>query len=271
VTAIDQSVSEPEVEIFDLPPTLRFDGRVAWITGASRGIGRSLAYALAGAGAEVMLSARSEEPLRQVAGSIEARGGRAEVVVGSITEQETLERTVELIESTWGRLDVLVNNAGIGSSFKRSEALEDAAVRELVDVNLLGPFACCRAALPLLDAAEGASVVNVSSIHGSRALERAVDYAMSKGGLEMLTRGLAVEWASRGVRVNSLAPGYLETEMTAGLRENPRLSEMILGHIPMARFGTVAEIVACAMFLASPISSYVTGATLRADGGWSAQ
>ncbi len=262
---------DPGVGTLDLPPTLRFDDSVAWITGASRGLGRSLACALAGAGAGVVLSARSEEPLRKVAAAIEARGGRAEVVVGSVTERETLERVVELIDGTWGRLHVLVNNAGIGSSFKRSEALEDAAVREVIDTNLLGPFACCRAALPLLEAAEGASVVNVSSIHGSRALERVVDYAMSKGGLEMLTRALAVEWASRGVRVNSLAPGYLETEMTAGLRGHPRLSEMILGHIPMARFGTIAEIVACAMFLASPISSYVTGATLCADGGWSAQ
>ena len=112
-------------------------------------------------------------------------------------------------------------------------------------------------------------MVNVSSIHGSRAQARLLAYAASKGALEMMTRTLAEEWAGRGIRVNSLAPGYVATDMTEGMRAHPRWREELLSRTPLGRFATTAEIAACAMFLASPISSYVTGSTLVADGGWS--
>jgi NAD(P)-dependent dehydrogenase (short-subunit alcohol dehydrogenase family) len=261
-----------QVSPSDPPPLdLRFDGQVVWVTGASRGLGRSIALALADAGADLMLSARSEDQLREVAAEATSRGVRCEFVVGSSADRETVDRTVERIESTWGRLDVLINNAAIASSFKPSDTIKDSSVRDVLEVNLVGPFICCQAALPLLDLAAGSSIVNVSSIHGTKGQERVLDYSVSKGGIEMLTRTLAVEWAGRGIRVNSLAPGYIETDMTAGLREHPRWNDMIIGKIPMGRFATTGEIVACALFLASPISSYVTGATLFADGGWSAR
>ena len=155
--------------------------------------------------------------------------------------------------------------------FERFERLDDDVWREVLNVNLLGAVGCCRAALPLFDAAGGGSVVNISSVHGSRAHERLVAYAASKGALEMVTRTLAIEWAARDVRVNAVAPGYLETDMTAGLREHPRWAESLRSRIPLARFGTTAEVTSAVLFLASPSSSYITGTTLHIDGGRTAQ
>jgi NAD(P)-dependent dehydrogenase (short-subunit alcohol dehydrogenase family) len=263
--------SFPEQALLEAPPDLDFHGRVVWITGASKGLGRAMAFAFAGAGAGLVLSARSAEALEEVAGAIGEGGGLVEIAPGSVTSAADVAAAVATIERSAGRLDVLVNNAGVSPHFARAEKLDAAAVREVLETNLLGAFACSCAALPLLEAAPDPAVVNVSSIHGARSYRRLLAYAMSKGGLEMMTRVLADEWAGRGIRVNSLAPGYIETEMTAGLRAHDGLSVDLLGRIPMGRFAGVAEITACAMFLASPIASYVTGATLFADGGWSAR
>lgn len=264
-------MSGGDAALLAAPPDLRFDGKVAWVTGASRGLGRSLACALAGAGAELLLSARSDAALADLAAEIEAAGVRVRVLAGSVADPEHVAAATAAIEETWGRLDVLVNNAGISPYFKRAADLETEQLREVVEVNLLGAYECSRQALPLLRAAPAASVVNVSSVHGQRAYERLVAYAASKGGLEMVTRTLAVEWAPFGIRVNALAPGYVETEMTTGLRENERLSAELLARTPLGRFATTAEVVGCAMFLASPAASYVTGTTLYVDGGWTAQ
>jgi NAD(P)-dependent dehydrogenase (short-subunit alcohol dehydrogenase family) len=241
------------------------------VTGASRGLGATLACAFAGAGAEVVLSARSRGPLEEIATAIAARRGRAEVVVGSVTDPADIQAAVARIRESFGRLDVLVNNAGISPHFVRAENLEPEALCEVLQTNLVGAFACSAAAFPLLDAAPAGSVVNVSSIHGSRSHVRMLAYAAAKGGMEMMTRTLAEEWAPRGIRVNSLAPGYIETEMTEGLRAHQDWREELLARTPLGRFATTPEIAACAMFLASPISSYVTGTTLFADGGWSAR
>lgn len=260
-----------EATLLDSPPDLRLDGRVVWITGASRGLGREMANAFAGAGADLVLSARSAGALEEVAAPIREHGRRVEVVPGSVAEPADVEAAVARIRETHGRLDALVNNAGISPYFARSEELTEEELREVLQVNLVGAFSCCRVALPLLEASDAASIVNVSSIHGSRAHVRLLAFAASKGGMEMMTRTLAEEWAPKGVRVNSLAPGYIETEMSEGLRAHEGWSKALLDRTPLGRFATTAEIAACALFLASPIASYVTGARLFADGGWSAR
>lgn len=257
--------------LLEAPPDLRFDGRVVWITGASRGLGRALACALAGAGAELVLSARSRGPLEDLGELLAAHGAPVRTIVASVTDPDDVANVAAAIESHHGRLDVLVNNAGISPYFTPADRLGSDAVREVLETNLLGAFACCRAALSLLEKSSAPSVVNVSSIHGSRAYARMLAYAVSKGALEMMTRTLAEEWAKRGIRVNSLAPGYIETEMTEGLRAHSGWREELLARTPLGRFAGTAEIAACAMFLACPVSSYVTGATLLADGGWSAR
>ncbi len=261
------SEAEPQGGV-DVDPGV--DGKVAWITGASRGLGEAAALAFAAAGARVLLTARSADDLDRVAAKIRRRGGEVEVVAGSVAEEATIEAALALASERWGRLDALINNAGISPAFVPSERLAREDWERTMSVNLFAPFACALAALPLLEAGGGGSVVNVSSVHGTRAHERLIAYAASKGGLEMVTRTLAVEWATRGVRVNSVAPGYLETEMTAGLLNHERWGEALRARIPMGRFGRTDEVVPAILFLAGSGASYITGTTLYIDGGWTA-
>jgi NAD(P)-dependent dehydrogenase (short-subunit alcohol dehydrogenase family) len=260
-----------ELALLTTPPDLRFDDKVVWITGAGKGLGRAMALGFAGAGADLVLSGRSHEPLERVAEAITDHGGHVDLAPGSVLEAADVEDAIARITRSRGRLDVLVNNAGISPHFRRAERLDPADLREVMETNLLGAFSCCRAALPLLEAAPGAAVVNVSSIHGSRSFRRLLAYAASKGAIEMMTRVLADEWADRDIRVNALAPGYIETEMTADLRGHDALAGEITSRTPLRRFAKPSEIAACAMFLAASAASYVTGTTLFADGGWSAR
>lgn len=166
---------------------------------------------------------------------------------------------------------MLVANAGISPLMKRSERLSDEEWRQVLDVNLSGTFYCCRAAGGLMLEQGGGSVVVVSSVHGSVGFGRLAPYAAGKGGVEMLARTLALEWADRGVRVNTVAPGYLETDMTAGLREAGHWRETLLERIPLRRFGRPEDVVGAIVFLASEAAAYITGTTLFVDGGWTAQ
>lgn len=168
-----------------------------------------------------------------------------------------------------GRLDILANTVGISPAFVSSDRVDQDDWSSVLEVKLTAPFACSRAALPLLEAG-GGSVVSISSVRGARAHERLVAYAASKGRLEMVTETLAAEWASRCVRVNSLAPGFLETDMTTELREHPRWGESLLDGRPMRRFGTPGEVTPAVPFLAADASWYATGRTLYVDGGWTA-
>ena len=265
------SQADDDRRLLSEPVGFGLEGRVVWLTGASRGLGRTLAYAFAGAGAELLLCARSEDALEEVAGEIRGHGGVVEVVAGSIADPGVSERAAALIGERWGKLAALVNNAGISPAFARAERLELDDWRAVIDTNLTAPLITSRAALPLMMAAGGGSVVNISSIHGSRAHERLIAYAASKGGIEMVTRTLAVEWADRNVRVNSVAPGYLQTEMTTGLLEHERWGASLRARIPMGREGATGEVAPAVLFLAGPGSSYITGTTLFVDGGWTAQ
>ncbi|HWI74686.1 MAG TPA: glucose 1-dehydrogenase [Baekduia sp.] len=253
------------------PPSLRLDGKAVWITGAGRGIGRALAYAFAGLGAELLLMGRTAATLEAVADEVRAAGGVALTVAGSVADAADVAAAADLAGRTWDRLDGLVNNAGISPSYDRSERVDPEGFSDVLDVNLTGTLRCCQAAFGMMAETGGGAIVNLSSVHGATGHERLAAYAASKGGVELLTRTLAVEWAGRGVRVNALAPGYLETDMTAGLREHDRLNAGLLGKIPMGRFGSPAEVVGAAAFLLSDAAAYVTGTTLVADGGWLAQ
>jgi NAD(P)-dependent dehydrogenase (short-subunit alcohol dehydrogenase family) len=249
------------------PADLR--GKVAVVTGAGRGIGRAIAAGLAGAGARVGLFARTAGELADVQQAIEQAGGEALAVAGSVVDPEDLLALVAAVDERWGRLDVLVNNAGISPIFQRAEEIDDDEWRRIIEVNLSGSFYCCRAAFALM-ARTGGSIVNVSSVAGTTGAERLAAYSASKGGLELLTRTLAIEWASRGIRVNAVAPGFIETDLTRDLLAS-RWRSRLLEQIPLGRFGQASEVVGAVTFLASEAASYITGATVFIDGGWSAR
>jgi gluconate 5-dehydrogenase len=244
-------------------------GKVALVTGAGRGIGRAIALGLAEAGADLVLAARSAEQIEGVAAEVRALGRQALVVPTDVSDGGQVEAMVERVRVEHGRLDVLVNNAGISPYYRRAERLAEVEWREVLDVNLTGTFLCCRAAAPLLPS--GGRVINVVSIGASVGLERLAAYCAAKAGVEALTRVLAIEWAERGVLVNAIGPGFLSTEMTAGLRDNPRLRDGLIAKTPLGRLGEPEEVVGAALYLASAASSYVTGQTIYVDGGWTAQ
>jgi NAD(P)-dependent dehydrogenase (short-subunit alcohol dehydrogenase family) len=247
-------------------PDFSLDGQVALVTGAGRGLGRAIALGLAGAGADLVLAARSADQLDAVAAEARALGREARAVPTDVADAAS----VEALFAGVARLDVLVNNAGISPYYRRAEQLAEAEWRQVLDVNLTGTFMCCRAAAARLAESKG-RVVNVVSVGARVGLPRLAAYCAAKAGVEALTRVLALEWAERGVRVNALGPGYLVTDMTEGLRSRPQMNDMLISNTPLGRLGAPDEVVGAALFLASEASSYVTGQTIYVDGGWTAR
>jgi NAD(P)-dependent dehydrogenase (short-subunit alcohol dehydrogenase family) len=248
----------------------RLEGRVAVVTGASSGIGAGLAEALAGAGAHLVLAARREEALQALAKRLgESHGVETLVVPCDVARDADLERLVEAARARFERMDVLVNNAGINEIVPAEDESEETW-RRVLDVNLTGAFLCAQRVGREMLAAGSGSIVNVASVLGlvASAQIKQASYVASKAGLVGLTRELAGQWARRGVRVNALAPGWFETEMTAEMFGDERSLRWIRSRDPMGRAGRVDELAGPLLFLASDASSYVTGQVLAVDGGW---
>ncbi|WP_280460721.1 SDR family NAD(P)-dependent oxidoreductase [Nocardia carnea] len=252
-------------DLFDL------SGKVAWVTGAGKGLGRAIAAALYGAGATLVLTSRTEADLRRLDAELDTgTTHRCDSIAGSVDTAGFADRTVDRILDTHGRLDVLINCAGISPSFTRSEKLSDEVWQQVLRVNLDGAFYCARAAGAAMLEQHGGSIVNVTSVHASAGFDRIAAYAASKGGLEALTKTLAVEWADRGVRVNALAPGYFRTDLSSGLIDS-NWGQRIIDATPAGRVGYPRELGGAAVFLAADASSFMTGTTLTVDGGWLAR
>ncbi|MEU0302917.1 SDR family oxidoreductase [Streptomyces sp. NPDC006175] len=245
-------------------------GRVVWVTGAGKGLGRAMAVALSRAGARVAVSSRTADDLDGLAAELEADGGLIDVHPLSVADPDAVRTTADAVVERAGRLDGLVNCAGISPDFTRSEQLDDATWSRILDVNLSGTFYCCREAGRIMLGQGGGSIVNVSSVHATAGFGRLAAYSASKGAVEALTRTLAVEWAERGVRVNTLAPGYFDTELSKPLMSNNTWAERVKSAIPMARTGDPDELSGAVVFLMSDASRYTTGSTLTVDGGWTA-
>jgi NAD(P)-dependent dehydrogenase (short-subunit alcohol dehydrogenase family) len=247
----------------------RLDGRVAVVTGASSGLGARFAEVLHAAGASVVLGARRLERLEARAERLGT--DRALSVRCDVTDETDVDALISGAIDRFGTVDVLVNNAGIVGAEEAEET--PASFRHVVEVNLTGQYLCIRRTAPLmLDRGRGA-IVNIASISGMVAMEGwdLPSYVASKAGVINLTRDLAVLWASRGVRVNAIAPGYFPSEMTAESLTSPDKLAHVRKGTPMGRPGRESELDGALLFLCSDASSYVTGHTLVVDGGWTAR
>lgn len=243
----------------------RLDGKVALITGGNRGIGLATARLFAEAGARCLLSARSETDESR---ALTADGPHA-FVAGDITDPATPEALVQATLGHFGQLDILVNNAGVadGGDF---HDFDDARLARIMDTNLIAPFRVARSAVRPMLAQGAGSIVNIGSISGfvANKPQLQVAYNASKAAIHQMTAVMAFEYAGRGIRVNALAPGYIRTRMAIDGMQDPQMSKIWAENTPMGRFGTPEEMASCALFLASDAASYVTGATLVADGGY---
>ncbi len=249
------------MSLFDL------DGKNAFVTGASRGIGRSIAVALAGAGADVALVARSERGLAETAADIGALGRKAFVIPADVTSQDAVDSAVASAIEQLGCVDVVVNNAG-GSNFMAAFLdLRLSGWEKLMRLNLDSAVYVCHAiGGHLVERAEG-SVINVASVAGVTGSPLLSPYGAAKAGLVSLTKSLAVEWGATGVRVNALCPGWTATDLNRQLWEDPVAGPATVATVPMHRWGRADEMAGPAVFLASPASSYMTGQVLVVDGG----
>jgi 3-oxoacyl-[acyl-carrier protein] reductase len=242
----------------------RLQGRIALITGASQGIGRACALELAAAGAAVALAARNETKLADVVKEIETSGGQAAAFALDIASEESIKAAAKAVLERFGKVEILVNNAGItrdGLMLRMKRADWD----DVLTTNLTGAFLLTQAVLsPMLKNRWG-RIINISSVVGRTGQAGQVNYAASKAGLIGLTRSMAREVASRGITVNAVAPGYIETPMTAVLNEEQR--KAMMAQIPLGRPGTDTEIAQCVAFLASDAAAYITGHVLDVNGG----
>lgn len=245
------------------------EGKAAVVTGGGRGIGRSIALALARAGADVAPTGRTPEQVAAVATEIEALGRKTLRRPVDVSDPAALTELVEEALRAFGKLDVWVNAAAISPFWKRCEQLEPEEWRQVLAVNLDGAFFQSRLiGRHFLERGSG-SLIHVASIAGILGTSHIGAYAVSKAGLIGLTRVLATEWAGRGVRVNAIAPGWVKTEMTAWVRAQPELAPRLRSGIPLGRFAEPEEIAGIAVYLASDAASFTTGQVFVVDGGQS--
>jgi NAD(P)-dependent dehydrogenase (short-subunit alcohol dehydrogenase family) len=242
--------------------------RVALITGAGGGLGLAMAKLFAAEGAHVVLCDINGEAVEAGAAGIAAAGGRAAFVRGDVTREDDVQAVIEAVKGIGEALHVLVNNAGnlLRADFRH---MDDAAWESVLNPHLWGTIRVTRAALPLLTAAKGAAVVNLSSIMASQHLRQLSAYSTAKAAIAGLSRSLAVEFAPYGIRVNYMCPGFIPTALTGRYTEHPQVSKALLAQMPMRRFGTPEEVARVALFLASDDSAYTTGEGIMVDGGMS--
>ncbi|MGH2653932.1 MAG: SDR family NAD(P)-dependent oxidoreductase [Actinomycetota bacterium] len=243
--------------------------KVVLVTGGSKGIGRAIALALAEDGADVALAARNPEPLEKTAREIEERGRRALAVPTDVTDPEQCRALVERVTGELGGLDVLVNNAGAAPFLSTFEAARLEGWEKYFRITFTGAVYCTHAAADALLGREGASVINVASVAAFIASPGLTYYAAAKAALVSFTKTLALEWAPHGVRVNAIAPGFVETDMNVTAREDPSFHESIRSQIPLGRWGTAEDVAGVARFLASDAAAWMTGSVVVIDGGQS--
>jgi NAD(P)-dependent dehydrogenase (short-subunit alcohol dehydrogenase family) len=250
--------------------TLNYANQVVVVTGGGRGLGRAIALGFAAAGATTIITGRDLARIGAAAADLGASGGIIRGFACDVSDHAATIRLRDQIASEIGPVDVLVNNAGINPWYRRPEATPLDEWHSVLDTNLTGVFIGCTVFGTAMLERERGSIINITSVAGHVGLPRTAAYCAAKGGVELLSKSIAVDWATRNVRVNCVAPGYFETDLTEGLRGNEKLSSRVLARTPMAKYGQPEDIVGACLFLGSAAASYVTGQSLRVDGGFTA-
>jgi NAD(P)-dependent dehydrogenase (short-subunit alcohol dehydrogenase family) len=248
----------------------KLGGRTAVVTGAGQGIGLACAEALAEAGARVVITDRDPAAANKGLASLKAKGHDAEIVIMDVTNSGRVSEVADQLVARYGKVDILVNNAGIARSETPAETVTDEHWLNVIDVNLNGTFWCCRAFGKHMLGAKSGAIVNVGSMSGfivNKPQEQSY-YNASKAAVHHLTKSLAAEWGARGVRVNAVAPTYLDTPLNAFVKSKPQMYDAWIGGTPMARLGEVDEVASVVLFLASDAASLMTGSVVLVDGGY---
>jgi NAD(P)-dependent dehydrogenase (short-subunit alcohol dehydrogenase family) len=269
-------ISTPELAIMEAARHASRDlfslsGKVAVVTGGGRGIGLALTEALAQYGAKVVICGRTQAMLDVAVAELSARGLAVEAVRADVGEEADVVDLRDAVLAAHGRIDVLVNNAGINPIYRRIEKTSFDDYNRILSINLGGLFLCCKYLGAEMAARGSGSVINVTSVAGHVGLLKSVPYCAAKGGAELMTKALALDWAPQGVRVNSLAPGYVETDLTAGLVGHEELSAQLLAQVPQNRYALPRDMAGAVVFLASDASAFMTGQSLIVDGGYTAR
>ena len=245
-------------------------GKIAFVTGASRGVGREIAQRLAGAGADLALFARSAEGLAETERLVGAAGRRTLAVQGDVTQHAEVDGAVAEVVAEFGRLDILVNNAGVNVRHPIEE-FPDEDWSWIINTNLTGAFYCARAVVPQMKRQKWGRIINLGSMLGLIALPQRAAYCASKAGLHALTKVLALELAEHNITVNAIASGPLMTEINRAVFEDPAANRFFLGRIPVGHWGQPADLTTLLLYLASEESAFMTGSIVSLDGGWTAQ
>lgn len=243
------------------------EGKVAVITGASRGIGRAIALQFAQAGAKVVVSSRKLENVQAVASEIASSGGEALAVEAHVGRSGDVETLVQTTMDAYGRLDITVNNAATNPHFGPLLTADEGQWDKILDTNAKGVFRVCKAVTPHMEAQGAGKIINMASIAGLRPSPGMGVYGISKAAIIMLTQVLALELGPANIQVNAIAPGVIKTRFSQLLWQTPQISEMILAQLPLGRFGEPQDVAGLALYLASPASDYVTGGVFLVDGG----
>jgi dehydrogenase/reductase SDR family protein 4 len=249
-------------KLFDLT------GKVALVTGASKGIGKAIAELYAQAGASVVVSSRKQEAVEAVVNEIKSKGGHALPVACNVSEAADIQKLIDTTLTSYGSIDILVNNAAANPSFGPVVDTTESSFDKIIAVNVKGPFELARKVYPIMKAKKGGSVINISSVGGLRPEQGLGIYSMSKAALISLTKIMAKEWGDDNIRVNAICPGLIKTKFSEALWSNEKIMHTMTKMLSIKRVGTPEEIAALALYLGSDASSYSTGSVFTADGGF---